>query len=276
MTRRRRRGRGILGAAVVLAAAAVTLGPLATVLLTAFTDPVRFARDGLGVPTPPTLANFAVLLADPDVLVRPMLTTLAVATILAIVQTTTAVLAAYVFTRLTFRGRDVLFAIYLASYLAPPVVTFLPLYAAFATAGLAGTFWALVLPFALASPYAILLLRQAFRAVPRDVLDAAELDGAGHGTVLRRIVLPLTRPVVATVVLVAAISAWNSYLWPRLAAGVRFPQVQVAIGSLQSQYDSNWTLVMAGTVLAVLPPIAAAILLQRPLRRTLDLQTAGS
>jgi multiple sugar transport system permease protein len=265
----------IAGAAIAVVAVALTVGPLLAIALLAFTGPGQFARDGLGIPSPWTLENFAGLFADPATMLRPLLITTAVAVILAVVQTTTAVLAAYVFARLTFRGRDALFAVYLTSYLAPPVVTFLPLYSAFAAAGLVGTFWALILPFALASPYAILLLRQAFRAIPAEILDAAQLDGAGDTTVLRAVVVPLARPAIATVLLVGAVSAWNSYLWPRLAAGVRFPQVQVAIGSLQSQYDSNWTLVMAGTVLAVIPPLLAAVVAQRPLRRALELQ-AGS
>jgi len=271
----RRRESRVAGTVVAVAATALTVGPLLAIGLLAFTGPDQFARDGLGIPSPWTLENFAALFADPATMLRPLLLTTAVAAILAVVQTATAVLAAYVFARLEFRGRDALFAVYLASYLAPPVVTFLPLYSAFAAAGLIGTFWALVLPFALASPYAILLLRQAFRAIPAEILDAAELDGAGHATVLRAVVVPLARPAIATVLLVAAVSAWNAYLWPRLAAGVRFPQVQVAIGSLQSQYDSNWTLVMAGTVLAVIPPLLAAVVVQRPLRRALELQ-AGS
>jgi multiple sugar transport system permease protein len=267
--------RRVAGASLAIVATAVTVGPLLAIVLLAFTGSAQFARDGLGIPSPWTLENFAALFADPAIMLRPLLTTTAVAVILAVLQTTTAVLAAYVFARLRFRGRDAVFAIYLASYLAPPVVTFLPLYSAFAALGLVGSFWALVIPFALASPYAILLLRQAFRAIPSEVLDAAELDGAGHATVLRAIVIPLARPAIATVLLVAAVSAWNSYLWPRLAAGVRFPQVQVAIGSLQGQYDSNWTLVMAGTVVAVIPPLIAALVAQRPLRRALELQ-AGS
>jgi multiple sugar transport system permease protein len=271
----RRRTPRAVGAAAAVVTTALIAGPLVAIALVAFTTPAQFARAGLGIPSPWTLENFTELFADPATMLRPLLITTTVAVILAVVQTTTAVLAAYVFARLSFRGRDALFAVYLAAYLAPPVVTFLPLYSAFAAAGLVGTFWALVLPFALASPYAILLLRQAFRAIPADVLDAAELDGAGHATVLRAVVVPLARPAIATVMLVAAVSAWNAYLWPRLAAGVRFPQVQVAIGSLQSQYDSNWTLVMAGTTLAVLPPLLAAVVAQRPLRQALELQ-AGS
>ena len=246
------------------------LGPLSAMITTAFMSPTQFARRGLGLPAPWTAENFAALLSGPETLLRPAVITLAVAGILATLQTASAVLAAYVFLRLPFRGSRMLLALYVGSYLAPPVVTFLPLYAVFARLGLVGTFWALIVPFALASPYAILLLVQSFRSIPVEILDAAELDGASHAAVLRRIVLPLAGPTVGIVVLVSAVSAWNSYLWPRLAAGVAFPQIQVAIGALQSQYDSNWTMVMAGTTLAVVPPLLAAGFIQRHLWRTAE------
>ena len=265
--RRRILPRRLGSLALLVIVGAVVLGPLSAMVTTAFTRPTQFARQGIGLPAPWTSENFAALLSDPDVLIRPALITLAVAGILATVQTVTAVLAAYVFIRLPFRGSRVLLALYVGSYLAPPVVTFLPLYVVFARVGLIGTFWVLFVPFALASPYAILLLVQSFRSIPSEILDAAELDGASHGSVLRRIVLPLTLPTVGIVVLVSAVSAWNSYLWPRLASGVAFPQIQVAIGALQSQYDSNWTLVMAGTTLAVVPPLLAAAVIQRHLWR---------
>jgi multiple sugar transport system permease protein len=262
--------------AVVVAASAslVVLGPLAAVAAAAFTAPEQFARHGLGVPLPPTLGNYAVLFSDPATLASPLLTTAGVTVLVAASQTLSSVLAAYAFAFLRFPARRALFAAYLLGYFAPPVVTVIPLYFVFARAGLTGTFLALALPFALASPYAVLLLRHSFAAVPRELINAATLDGANHGQVLRLVALPLARPAVVTVALVAGVSTWNSFLWPRLVAGIQLPQVQVAVASLQTQYSDNWTVVMAASLVALLPPLIATALAQRAIIQTVTQRDA--
>jgi multiple sugar transport system permease protein len=243
-------------------AVAVVLMPLALVVTTGSMTPRQFASTGLGLPTPWTFEN-AVRLVGP--LSGPVATTAGVALLVTAVQTTSSVLAAYVFARVPFRGRGLLFAATIAGYAIPPVVTFLPIYLAVARLGLAGTFLALVLPSVLASPFAVLLLRQWFVALPAELFDAAELDGAGHLATIRRVVLPLSRPAVAAAALAAGVSGWNAYLWPRLIAGVRLPQLQVAIAALQTEHQSNWTLVMAAATIGLLPPLIAAALLGRQL-----------
>lgn len=256
--------------AVLLCIVVVVLAPLAVVVVVALTAPRQFAQEGVSVPDPWTLENIAAVLADPGILLIPAGITAAVAGVVCLTQTASSVLAAFAFARFDFPGRRLLFAVFLAAWLVPPVVTVLPLYLAFVRLGLAGTFAALVLPSAFASPYAVFLLRQWFAGIPAPLLDAATLDGATEWAILRRIVLPISRPAVATVILVIAVSTWNAYLWPRMIAGTRLPQVQVAIASLQTQFDANWTLVLAASGLALLPPVLATIALQHPFRRTIE------
>ena len=254
----------ILGATLALAIAA-SLAPLLLGATVALTSPQQFARTGVGVPAPWTLSNFAALFADPTTFVRPVLVTLGAGVIVAAAQTTSSVMAAYALTRFPFAGRRMFVVVLAAAYAVPPVTTVIPLYSWFVGIGLAGTFWALVVPFVLASPYAIFLLAQWMRSVPSEVVDAARVDGGSHATVLLRVVAPMVRPAIATVALVTFVSTWNSYLWPRLIAGVKLPQVQVAVASLQTQFDSNWTLVMAAATVSVVPPIIAALVLHRSL-----------
>jgi len=258
-------------AIVALLAGAAAVLPLALLVVTGGTSPEQFAARGIGLPDPWTAANLAALLRQPDVLLQPMLTTAAATAVVTAVQLLSSVLAAYVFVRIRFPGRGLLLAITVAGYLVPPVVTLLPVFLAFSAVGIAGGFLSLVLPSALASPFAVLLLRQWIAGMPSELFDAAELDGAGHLTVLRRLVVPLSAPAITAAALAAAVSTWNSYLWPRLIAGVRLPQLQVAMAGLQTEHQDNWTLVMAAAAIAVAPPIAATLLLSRRLIATFGL-----
>lgn len=257
--------------AVLLAAAIAAAAPLLLGAVVGITDPSQYAREGLALPRPPSAANASALFEDPRTFAIPILVTVAAGALIAATQTVSSVLAAYALALLTVRGRRVLLVALAAAYAAPPVTTIIPLYSAFAAAGLSGTFWALVLPFMLSSPYAVVLLVQWMRGIPRELIDAARLDGAGHRVLLGSIVAPLTRPAIAIVALVGFVSVWNSYLWPRAIAGTQLPQVQVALAALQTQYDSNWTLVMAAASLSMIPPVAIALALHRPLTRSIDM-----
>jgi multiple sugar transport system permease protein len=251
-------------------AALLVVVPLAFTVITALSTPADFAtRPAFALPTTLTLQNFGTVLFGPADLGRAMIVTAMTIAVLVTVQVPCAILAAYAFAVGTFRGRDALFALYLIGMLVPGTLLVVPLFVMIAAAGLADTFWALVLPFVLASPFAVFLLRQHFRAVPTELLDAARLDGATELQIVRRVVLPLSRPVVATVIFVTVVTQWNAFLWPRVAAGAEWATVTVATAGLRSQYDDNWTLVMAATTLALLPMIALFLLVQRRLTPTL-------
>ena len=129
-------------------------------------------------------------------------------------QLTFSVLAAYAFARLEFAGRDALFWVYVATLMVPATVTVVPLYLMMAEVGLRNTFWALVLPFLFGSPYAIFLLREYFRAIPADLVNAARLDGANTLDVIVHVILPSSKPILVTLTLITVVSQWNSFMWP--------------------------------------------------------------
>lgn len=132
---------------------------------------------------------------------------------IVVLQLNVALLAAFAFAKGSFRGKEVLFFLVLAAMIVPDQVTFVPVYVMMSKLNWLDTFWALIIPHG-ASAYGIFLLRQAFKSVNNDVLEAARVDGGGRLTLLYRILLPMTMPTVVTLAVLQFISAWNSYFWP--------------------------------------------------------------
>ncbi|HEY5843495.1 MAG TPA: carbohydrate ABC transporter permease [Mycobacterium sp.] len=249
--------------------ALLTLVPFALGLLTSFTSPQQFATGTpLSLPRPPTLTNYAGL-ADAG-FGRALVVTGLMTAVILVCQLTFSVLAAYAFARLEFPGRDALFWVYVATLMVPATVTVVPLYLMMAQAGLRNTFWALVLPFLFGSPYAIFLLREHFRSIPRDLINAARIDGANTLDILVHVVLPASRPILVTLTLITVVSQWNSFLWPLvITSGAKWRVLTVATAGLQSQYNAQWTLVMAATTVAMVPLIALFLVFQRHIVRSI-------
>lgn len=186
---------------------------------------------------------------------------LAVATTLA--QLVTSATAAYVFSRLPFRGRGAVFAVYLATMMIPLQVLVVPLFIELKTLGLLNTHLGVLLP-SMASAFGIFLLRQAVNQVPRELDEAATLDGAGHFRIFWHVILPNIRPALATLTVFAFMGSWNSFLWPLIV--LRSPELQtlpVALAALQGQYTTQWDIVMAGSVVSVLPMLALYVFAQK-------------
>ena len=260
---------GYAGTYVVLAVAAVlTLGPFLFSVMTAFTSSRQFAQEGpLAIPAPPVLENFMALFAPSegaDGFVTPVAVTVQMVAVILVGQMVFSVLAAYAFAQLRFPGRDLLFWVYVATLMVPQVVVVVPLYLMMSEVGLRNTFWALILPFVLGSPYAIFLLRENFRGVPSELMDAMRIDGAGTLRLLWHLVVPLNRPIIVTLVLITVVTHWNNFMWPMvITSGPEWRVITVATSALQSQYNNNWTLVMAGTTLAMLPLVILMIVFQK-------------
>lgn len=126
-------------------------------------------------------------------------------------------------------------------------------------------------PFVFGSPpYAIFLLRENFRGVPSELMDAMRIDGAGTLRLLRSLVVPLNRPIIVTLMLITVVTHWNSFLWPMIITSgpPEWRVITVATSALQSQYNNNWTLVMAGTTIAMLPLVILMIVFQKQITRS--------
>ena len=249
--------------------ALITLVPFGLGLLTSFTSAHQFATGTpLQLPHPPTLANYADL-AGAGFGRAAEVTALMTAVIL-VGQLTFSVLAGYAFARLQFPGRDALFWVYIATLMVPGTVTVVPMYLMMAQLGLRNTFWALVLPFVFGSPYAIFLLREYFRTIPADLINAARLDGAGTLDVLVHVVVPVSKPILVTLALITVVSQWNNFMWPLvITSGPKWRVLTVATAGLQSQYNGQWTLVMAATTVAIVPLIVAFVAFQRHIVRSI-------
>ena len=253
----------------LLAGALVTLAPFGLSLLTSFTSAHQFATGTpLSLPDPPTLANYAALV-DAG-FGRALAVTALMTAMITLGQLTFSVLAAYAFARLEFTGRDALFWVYVATLMVPATVTVVPLYLMMAELGLRNTFWALVLPFLFGSPYAIFLLREYFRAIPADLVNAARLDGANTLDVIVHVILPASKPILVTLTLITVVSQWNSFMWPLvITSGATWRVLTVATAGLQSQYNAQWTLVMAATTVAIVPLIVLFLTFQRHIVRSI-------
>ncbi|MEV4125742.1 carbohydrate ABC transporter permease [Nocardia sp. NPDC049707] len=254
---------------LLVAGALLTVAPLVLSALTSIKTPEQFASGSpLTLPNPVTGQNFDTVLHQG--LGRAVLVTALMTAFITGGQLITSILAAYAFARTEFPGRDVLFWIYLGTMMVPSMVTLIPLYLMFAKLGWLNTFWALILPFVFASPYAIFLLRQYFRSIPSELLGAARLDGANTLDILVHVVVPMSRPILATLTLITVVTQWNNFMWPLVASSGRTWQVLTAsTATLQTEYNAQWTLVMAATTLAIVPLVLLFIVFQRQVLRSI-------
>lgn len=262
---RTRRGRGSRRTAGVLATyailvlgAVITLAPFVLSMMTSFKTSEQLAtRSPLALPSPFTGGNYPSLFTNGLVdFGRAIGVTVGYVVVVLVGQLVFSILAAYAFARLRFPGRDTIFWVYLSTLMIPPVVTVVPLYLMMTEAGLRNTFWGIVLPYMFGSPYAIFLLREYFRGIPEDIVDAARLDGAGTWRILTTVMIPLSRPIIATLTIITAVTHWNNFLWPLIiTSNNTWGVITVATASMQSQYNGNWTLVTAATTFAMAPLI---------------------
>ena len=179
------------------------------------------------------------------------------------VQLFTSATAGYAFSRLPFRGQGVVFAVYLATMMIPLQVLIVPLFSELKAFGLLNSYLGALLP-TFATAFGIFLLRQAINQVPRELDEAATIDGAGHFRIFWTIILPNIRPALATLMVFAFMGSWNSFLWPLVV--LRSPELQtlpVALAGLVGQYTTQWDIVMAGSVVSVLPMLALYIFAQK-------------
>jgi sn-glycerol 3-phosphate transport system permease protein len=171
---------------------------------------------------------------------------------------------AYALVMLRFPGKNVIFALILGALMIPPQVVTVPNYLLFAEWGMVNTYTALILPH-LPTAVGTFLLRQAFLALPREILDAARVDGAGHLRTLLSIMLPLSMPVLVTFGLLATQDVWNDFLWPLVitnTANMRTLPIGI-FWLLDSEGNTQWGVVMAGAIFVILPLLILFLWVQR-------------
>jgi multiple sugar transport system permease protein len=252
----------VLRYAAVLAGAVVMLFPFLWTVVTSITPGGSLAGGPTLLVKNPTLAAYRTIL-DTLPMWRIVANSLWVAVVSTVLQLVTGSMAAYGFARLRFRGKGIVFALYLATLMVPFQVLVVPLFIEMKTLNLQDTYMALLAP-SLASAFGVFLLRQAVESVPRELDEAATIDGAGHLRIFATIIVPLIRPSLATVAVFAFMGSWNSFLWPLVV--IRSPEfmtLPLGLATLQGQFTTQWDVVMAGSVFSILPIAVVYLLAQR-------------
>ena len=222
-------------------------------------------------PTHPTWSNFSQLFTQYD-FGRYLANTLIVTVILTAGQVTFSMMGAYAFARMDFPGRDGLFWMYLATLMVPNVVTLIPLYVMFAKAHLLNTYWAIFLPYVLGVPQVVFLMRQYFMTIPKEVMEAARLDGCSESRILWRIVVPISRPIIITATLLAFVFGWNNFLWPLIVTNSNHLDVlTVGNANFSSNFSVQWNLILAGSLVALIPMVILFSIFQRYIVRSISL-----
>jgi ABC-type glycerol-3-phosphate transport system permease component len=260
--------------ATLFAMAVLTLYPVWFMLSTAFKTQGQYLDSPYGLPWPLSLSNFGDAVHGGTFLL--WLKNSAILTLGAvIVSTAAAALAAFALARMQWLGRNVFFAVSTALMVVPPVVMLLPLFILFTGLNLVSTYQGVVLIYAgLTLPFSTFMLTNFFRAIPNELIESAVTDGARHGSVLIRIVLPLSAPALVTLVVVNGLWVWNELL----IALVFLPSdelktLMVGVTVFQSKYNLNVPVTMAGMLLASVPMFLVYLFGQRFFIRGL---TAGA
>ncbi len=184
---------------------------------------------------------------------RYFLNSFIVATSVTALQLVVCSMAAYAFARLRFPGRDLLFLAFLGALMVPSQVTLIPRFLLMRELGWFNTYQALILPFVFSS-FGTFLLRQYFLTLPRELEEAARIDGASYFQNYWLIAMPLARPALAALAIFTFINEWNSFLWPLIVT--TRPEMNtliVGLNTLRGQYNTAWNLLMAGSVIAIVP-----------------------
>jgi len=198
---------------------------------------------------------------------------LIISTIVMLGQLVTASLAAYAFAFIRFRGKALWFAVFLSTMMIPWEVTMIPNFLLIRSWNWLDTYPGLVVPF-LASAFGMFLLRQFYLQLPKELFEAARIDGCGHFRYFASVVLPLSRPGLATLAVYVFLNTWNMYLWPLLITNTPdMRTVQIGVSMLQFEEFTAWNLVLAGVALVLLPSLVLIVLGLKQLVRGL---TAGA
>ena len=251
----------------------IVLFPIYMLVLRALSNPLAYVAQGQPLhPVDIEWDVFAKAFTEAD-LGRAMGLSLVVTVIIVAVQLFTAVLAAYAFAFLEFPGKKLMFIIIIGTLLLPIEVTLIANIETIRGLDWLNSLQGLTVPF-LSTAFGIFLIRQGFMGVPRDLLDASQLDGYSHFRFLFRVAAPMTKPIIGSFVVIAFLGAWNQYVWPRFATDQRkWQTVQVALRSIGTDRVDRLNIGFAAAILAALPLLALLIFFQRQMIRGL---TAGA
>jgi len=171
-------------------------------------------------------------------------------------------LSGYIFAKKEFYGKNFVFALLLATLMVPRAVTLIPAFLMINKLGLFNTYWAIIIP-ELSTAFGIFMMRQFISSLPSELIEVAKIDGAGELRTFWSIIIPLSTPAMAALGIFTVINAWNAFLWPLIVLRANTMRtLVVGLATVQSEFNINYGLVMAGSVLTVLPMLILYILFQ--------------
>lgn len=261
----RLRGRRLVLRYLLLAGAAVLfLAPLYWMIASSLKPEYDvFARPPVWWPNPPRWQNYVEALTELP-FGRYAVNTLIIAVFSVVGYTLSCTVVAYGFARLRAPGKNGLFILLLATLMLPYPVVMIPQYVIFSELGLVNTFWPLILPAFLGSPFFIFLLRQYFLQIPPDLEDAARIDGASVAQIIWYIMFPLARPAMAAVAIFAFQGAWNDFLAPLIYLQDQSKYtLMLGLSFFRSSFQVNWAYLMAASLTIALPVIILFFIAQR-------------
>lgn len=214
------------------------------------------------IPSEPTLDNYKEV-TERFPMMRFLWNSLLVAVLTTSGQIIVSAMAGYAFARMQFKGRDKLFLLYLATMMVPAQVTMIPQFIIMREFGWLDSYQALIIP-TMFAVFGTFLMRQAMLSIPRELEEAAFMDGANHFQVFLNVCVPLIKPTVATLTIFTFMQSWNNFLWPLIVISSRdLATLPLGLSLLQGRWGTDWGLMMAGVVISVIPILAVYIFAQK-------------
>lgn len=254
----------VLKYGVLILLTLIVLGPVLTAILGGFKTNGELYAQPLGLPANPRVENYTTILSS-ETFWRQLGNSALIVTGTISLTVVTSTLLGFVFSRMVFPGRELLFNYFTVGLLFPITVAFLPVYLQVRQLGLINNHWGIILPLvAFAIPQSTIILRTFFRSIPADLEDASYIDGCDTIGFFRHILLPLSRPALGTVLVLQTIVAWNEYFLPLLVLNddKKWP-LTLGLMQFQGQYGTNWVGIMSFVSILLVPATIFYLLTQR-------------
>jgi len=256
---------------VALVLAVMTIVPLAWMITIAFKSPTEVFKPVL-LPKAPSWSSFIYVLTEVPFL-RYLANTFFVSTAVTILALWFHTMAGYALARLRFPGRETIFILIFSTFLVSLPVIIVPLFIMVRAMGMLNTYAGLIVP-AIFNAFGIFLLRQYYLSLPRELEEAAVIDGAGYWRIYWSVILPLSRPIVASLAILFFLANWNAFLWPlTVASDDRLWVVQVGISNFKSQYSASWNYIMAASTIVAAPMLILFVVFQKQIMESI--KTSG-
>jgi len=257
--------------AVAAILALMTIVPLLYMISIGFKTPTDVFQPNL-IPKTPTWNNYVyVLTAVP--FVRYLINTFVVSVVVTVLALWFHTMAGYALARLRFPGRETIFILIFSTFLVSLPVIIVPLFILVRAMGMLNSYAGLIVP-AIFNAFGIFLLRQYYLSLPRELEEAAVIDGAGYWRIYWSVILPLSRPIIAALAILFFLANWNSFLWPlTVAADQNLWVVQVGIANFKSQYSASWNYIMAASTIVAAPMLLLFVIFQKQIMESI--KTSG-